>query len=27
LVFREKTLREFGSDFAVDGLLHNYFDL
>lgn len=27
LAFREKTLHEFGSDFAVDGLLHNYFDL
>ena len=27
LVFREKTLHEFGSDFAVDALLHNYFQL
>ena len=24
--FREKTLHEFGSDFAVDALLHNYFE-
>jgi diaminohydroxyphosphoribosylaminopyrimidine deaminase/5-amino-6-(5-phosphoribosylamino)uracil reductase len=27
LAFREKTLHEFGSDFAVDALLHNYFQL
>jgi diaminohydroxyphosphoribosylaminopyrimidine deaminase/5-amino-6-(5-phosphoribosylamino)uracil reductase len=27
LTFRGKTLREFGSDFAVDALLHNYFEL
>lgn len=27
LAFREKTLHEFGSDFAVDALLHNYFEL
>jgi diaminohydroxyphosphoribosylaminopyrimidine deaminase/5-amino-6-(5-phosphoribosylamino)uracil reductase len=27
LAFREKTLHEFGSDFAVDALLHSYFDL
>jgi diaminohydroxyphosphoribosylaminopyrimidine deaminase/5-amino-6-(5-phosphoribosylamino)uracil reductase len=26
LPIREKTLHEFGSDFAVDGLLHSYFD-
>jgi diaminohydroxyphosphoribosylaminopyrimidine deaminase / 5-amino-6-(5-phosphoribosylamino)uracil reductase len=26
LTFREKTLHEFGSDFAIDALLHNYFD-
>jgi diaminohydroxyphosphoribosylaminopyrimidine deaminase/5-amino-6-(5-phosphoribosylamino)uracil reductase len=26
LAFREKTLHEFGSDFAVDALLRNYFD-
>jgi diaminohydroxyphosphoribosylaminopyrimidine deaminase/5-amino-6-(5-phosphoribosylamino)uracil reductase len=27
LGFREKTLHEFGSDFALDALLHNYFEL
>jgi len=27
LAFREKTLHEFGSDFALDALLHNYFEL
>ena len=27
LAFREKTLLEFGSDFAVDALLQNYFEL
>ncbi len=27
LAFREKTLHEFGADFAVDALLRNYFDL
>ena len=27
LAFREKTLREFGVDFAIDALLHNYFEL
>jgi diaminohydroxyphosphoribosylaminopyrimidine deaminase/5-amino-6-(5-phosphoribosylamino)uracil reductase len=27
LAFRGKTLHEFGSDFAVDALLHNYFEL
>jgi diaminohydroxyphosphoribosylaminopyrimidine deaminase/5-amino-6-(5-phosphoribosylamino)uracil reductase len=27
LGFHEKTLREFGPDFAVDALVHNYFDL
>jgi diaminohydroxyphosphoribosylaminopyrimidine deaminase/5-amino-6-(5-phosphoribosylamino)uracil reductase len=27
LAFREKTLYEFGADFAVDALLHNYFEL
>ena len=27
LALREKTLHEFGADFAVDALLHNYFDL
>jgi diaminohydroxyphosphoribosylaminopyrimidine deaminase / 5-amino-6-(5-phosphoribosylamino)uracil reductase len=27
LALREKTLHEFGSDFAVDALLHNYFAL
>jgi diaminohydroxyphosphoribosylaminopyrimidine deaminase/5-amino-6-(5-phosphoribosylamino)uracil reductase len=26
LSFRQKTFHEFGSDFAVDALLHNYFD-
>ena len=26
LAFREKTLHEFGPDFAVDALLHNYFN-
>ena len=26
LAFRQKTFHEFGSDFAVDALLHNYFD-
>jgi diaminohydroxyphosphoribosylaminopyrimidine deaminase/5-amino-6-(5-phosphoribosylamino)uracil reductase len=27
LAFREKTLHEFGPDFAIDALLHNFFDL
>jgi len=27
LAFREKTVHEFGADFAVDALLHNYFEL
>ena len=27
LAFREKTLHEFGPDFAMDALLHNFFDL
>jgi diaminohydroxyphosphoribosylaminopyrimidine deaminase/5-amino-6-(5-phosphoribosylamino)uracil reductase len=27
LVFREKMLLEFGSDFAIDGLLRNYFEI
>jgi diaminohydroxyphosphoribosylaminopyrimidine deaminase/5-amino-6-(5-phosphoribosylamino)uracil reductase len=27
LALREKTLHEFGADFAVDALLHNYFEL
>jgi diaminohydroxyphosphoribosylaminopyrimidine deaminase/5-amino-6-(5-phosphoribosylamino)uracil reductase len=27
LSFREKILQEFGSDFAIDGLLHNYFQI
>jgi diaminohydroxyphosphoribosylaminopyrimidine deaminase / 5-amino-6-(5-phosphoribosylamino)uracil reductase len=27
LTFREKILGEFGPDFAIDALLHNYFDL
>jgi diaminohydroxyphosphoribosylaminopyrimidine deaminase/5-amino-6-(5-phosphoribosylamino)uracil reductase len=27
LTFREKTLHEFGADFAIDALLHNYFQL
>jgi diaminohydroxyphosphoribosylaminopyrimidine deaminase/5-amino-6-(5-phosphoribosylamino)uracil reductase len=27
LAFREKLLHEFGADFAIDALLHNYFDL
>jgi len=27
LAFREKTFHEFGSDFAIDALLRNYFEL
>ena len=27
LAFREKILQEFGSDLAIDGLLHNYFEI
>ena len=27
LAFRGKSLLEFGSDFALDALLHNYFEL